>query len=118
MLFDKAIAFTDIHFGHKANSTEHNEDCVQFIKWMIELAKEKNIETCLFLGDWHHNRQTVNVETLNYSYQGMKLLNDNFKETYFIVGNHDLYFRLSWFELKGLRFLIEFNINRISLHLR
>lgn len=93
MLFNKVIAFTDIHLGHKANSNEHNEDCIQFIKWMISKAKEQNIETCLFLGDWHHNRQTVNVETLNYSYEAMKLLNDNFKETYFIVGNHDLYFR-------------------------
>ena len=93
MLFEKAIAFTDLHLGHKANSTEHNQDCVDFIKWMIDEAKKQNINTCMFLGDWHHNRQTVNVETLNYSYECMKLLNDNFDEVYFIVGNHDLYFR-------------------------
>jgi len=92
-LFDKAICFGDIHFGNKSNSQEHNEDCVEFIKWMIKQAQERDIKTCIFLGDWHHNRQTVNVETLNYSYEGMKLLNDHFEETYFIVGNHDLYFR-------------------------
>lgn len=92
-LFDKVICFTDVHFGHKANSTEHNQDCVDFIKWVVEQASEQDIKTCMFLGDWHHNRQTVNVETLNYSYEGMKLLSENFDKVYFIVGNHDLYFR-------------------------
>lgn len=93
LLFEKSISFTDIHFGLKSNSTEHNEDCLAFIKWLCGRAKELGINTCMFLGDWHHSRQTVNIETLNYSYQGMKLLNDNFEKVYFIVGNHDLYFR-------------------------
>lgn len=93
MLFEKMIALTDIHFGHKANSHEHNQDCVDFIKWTVEQAKAEGIDTCMFLGDWHHNRQTINVETLNYSLDAMKLLSDNFERVYFIVGNHDLYFR-------------------------
>ena len=93
MLFNKAIAFTDIHFGHKANSPEHNKDCVDFVRWVVEQAQAENIDTCIFLGDWHHNRQTINVETLNYSLEAMKLLNNNFERVYFIVGNHDLYFR-------------------------
>ena len=38
-LFKKAIAFTDIHFGNKSNSLAHNEDCVEFVKWVIKQGK-------------------------------------------------------------------------------
>lgn len=91
--FQKAIAFSDIHFGLKHNSREHNQDCENFIQWMIQLAKKENCETCLFLGDYHHHRASVNVSTLNYMVRGLQLLNDNFKKVYFIVGNHDMFYR-------------------------
>lgn len=90
---DKLIVFTDIHYGLKRNSIDHNKDCDEFIDWVIETAKAEGISQCAFLGDWHHNRHTINVETLQYSYQGMKKLNDFFETVYFIVGNHDLYYR-------------------------
>ena len=92
-LFDEAIFFTDIHYGLKRNSVEHNKDCNDFIRWMIEQAKERGIKTCFFLGDWHHNRHTLNIETLKYSWEGLKLLDEYFEKVYFIVGNHDLYYR-------------------------
>ena len=66
-LFDKVIAFTDIHFGMKNNAKAHNLDCLNFIDWMIEKAKDQNIKTCIFGGDWHHQRASVNVSTLNYT---------------------------------------------------
>lgn len=92
-LFKSAITFTDIHFGMKNNSKEHNEDCIEFLKFMIKTAKENNINTCIFMGDYFHNRSHVNVSTLDYGLTGMKLLNDNFENTYFIVGNHDMYYK-------------------------
>jgi hypothetical protein len=55
-LFRKAAIFTDIHFGLKSNSTLHNEDCLDFVKWATAKAREEGCETCLFLGDWHNNR--------------------------------------------------------------
>lgn len=91
MLFDKAITFTDIHIGLKNNSVEHNQDCVNFVHFMIEKAKELDIKTCIFMGDFFHNRSNVNVSTLNYGLEIMHLLNDNFENTYFLVGNHDMY---------------------------
>ena len=36
MLFDKAVIFTDIHLGNKNNSRLHNQDCEDFIIWMID----------------------------------------------------------------------------------
>jgi DNA repair exonuclease SbcCD nuclease subunit len=92
-LFKKAAVFTDIHFGLKSNSTLHNEDCLAFVKWATAKAKEEGCETCLFLGDWHNNRSTLNIVTLNYSLQALEHMNDNFERVYFIPGNHDLYYR-------------------------
>jgi DNA repair exonuclease SbcCD nuclease subunit len=93
MLFDEAVIFTDIHFGMKNNSRIHNIDCEEFIIWMIEEAKKRNIKKCLFLGDWHHNRASINVSTLNYTTSNLQRLNDSFDEVIMITGNHDLYYR-------------------------
>ena len=71
----------------------HNEDCLEFIKWFIKTAKEKECETCIFLGDWHHQRASINVSTMNYTLKALALLNESFDKVYFINGNHDLYYR-------------------------
>ena len=42
MLFDKSIVFTDIHFGLKNNSVDHNENCLNFC-YMDYRNCEKNI---------------------------------------------------------------------------
>jgi DNA repair exonuclease SbcCD nuclease subunit len=92
-LFKKAAVFTDLHFGMRNNSIQHNEDCIKFIDWFIDNAKKHGCETCFFLGDWNHNRATINVLTLNYSLKALEKLNAAFDTVYFIVGNHDLYYR-------------------------
>ena len=92
-LFKKAAIFTDIHFGLKSNCTLHNEDCLNFVKWATAKAKEEGCETALFLGDWHNNRASINILTLGYSLRALEHLNENFENTYFIPGNHDLYYR-------------------------
>jgi len=92
-LFKRALLFTDIHFGLKSNSTVHNEDCLAFVKWATALAREKGCETAFFLGDWHNNRASINIVTLNYSLRALEHLNDNFDRVFFIPGNHDLYYR-------------------------
>ena len=92
-MFKKAACFTDIHFGLKNNSRQHNNDCENFVKWFIKEAKEWGAETCIFLGDWHHHRSSINISTLNYSISNLKRLSDAFEKTYFITGNHDLFYR-------------------------
>jgi hypothetical protein len=92
-LFKKAVVFTDIHFGLKSNSTLHNEDCLAFVKWATQKAREEGCETAFFLGDWHNHRASINIVTLNYSVKALEHLNDNFDRVYFIPGNHDLYYR-------------------------
>jgi DNA repair exonuclease SbcCD nuclease subunit len=92
-MFKKAACFTDIHFGLKNNSRQHNNDCEAFVKWFIDEAKKFGAETCIFLGDWHHHRSSINISTLNYSISNLKRLSEAFDQTYFLVGNHDLFYR-------------------------
>ena len=94
-LFKKCAVFTDIHYGMRHNSPIHNQDCVDFIKWMIDEAHQRGAETCIFMGDFMHHRNSVNSHTLDYAIQSVKLLNDAFDHTYFIVGNHDMYLKES-----------------------
>jgi len=92
-LFNKAAVFGDIHFGKKNNSRQFNIDCENFVKWFVEEAHSWGADTCIFLGDWHDNRRFINVSTLNYSLSNLELLDKSFKQVYFILGNHDLYYR-------------------------
>jgi hypothetical protein len=92
-LFKKAMCLTDIHFGLKSNSQLHNEDCLSFVKWAAAKGKEEGCETCFFLGDWHHNRASINLVTLNYSLEALEILSKTFTQVFFIPGNHDLYYR-------------------------
>jgi DNA repair exonuclease SbcCD nuclease subunit len=92
-LFKKAAAFTDIHFGMKGGSRTHNIDCEEFVIWFCEQAKKEGCETCIFLGDWHHNRSTTDVSTMNYTISNLERLSKTFDTVYFIVGNHDLFYK-------------------------
>jgi len=92
-LFDKCVVFTDIHFGLRHNSKEHNQDCLDFLDWLIKEARKYGAETCIFMGDWHHHRSNINILTLDYTMQALRKLNAAFKTSYIMVGNHDLFYR-------------------------
>ena len=92
-LFRKTAICTDIHFGLKSNSLAHNQDCENFIDWFIAKAQEQGCETGMFLGDWHHHRASINLQTLNFSLRALEKLSKAFDQFYFIPGNHDLYYR-------------------------
>ena len=92
-LFKKAAVFTDIHFGLKSNSVQHNMDCAEFVDWFIKKAKEENCETCFFLGDYNHHRASINIQTMQFGLRALEKLNNSFEHVYFIPGNHDLYYR-------------------------
>jgi hypothetical protein len=92
-LFRKAAVCTDIHFGLKSNSLVHLQDCENFIDFFIAKAKEEGCETGFFLGDWHHSRAAINMQTLHISLKCIEKLSAAFETFYFIPGNHDLYYR-------------------------
>ena len=92
-LFKKVAVCTDIHLGLKSNSLVHLQDCEDFIDFFIAKAKEEGCETGMFLGDWHHSRASINMQTLHTSLRCMEKLSAAFEKFYFIPGNHDLYYR-------------------------
>ena len=92
-MFKKAAVFTDIHFGLKGNSKIHNEDCERFINWFIEQAQINDCETGIFCGDWHHNRNSLNLTTMDVTIRCMERLGEAFENFYFFDGNHDLYYK-------------------------
>ena len=92
-LFKKVACFTDIHFGLKGGSRTHNTDCEQFVDWFCDTAQANGCETAIFLGDWHHNRSTTDVSTMNYTVSNLERLNASFEKVFFILGNHDLFYK-------------------------
>ncbi len=92
-MFKKAAVFTDIHLGLKGNSKVHNDDCEQFVDWFIQNAKENNCETGIFCGDWHHNRNSLNLTTMDATIRSMEKLGAAFEQFFFFDGNHDLYYK-------------------------
>ena len=92
-LFKKVACFTDIHFGLKSNSQVHNQDCEDFVDWFIESAQKEGAETCIFLGDWHHNRNSINLITLDTSLRCLEKLGAAFEQFFWFPGNHDLFYK-------------------------
>jgi DNA repair exonuclease SbcCD nuclease subunit len=92
-LFKKAACFTDIHFGLKSNSNVHNQDCEDFVDWYIAKAKEEGCDVGIFMGDWHHNRNSLNITTMDYSLRALEKLGKAFDKFFFFPGNHDLYYK-------------------------
>ena len=92
-LFKKVAAFTDIHFGLKGNSLVHLQDCEDFVDWFIREAKAAGCDTCIFLGDWHHNRNTMNLVTLDASIRSLEKIGAAFDQFFWFPGNHDLFYK-------------------------
>lgn len=92
-LFKKVACFTDIHFGLKGNSNTHLKDCEEFVDWYIETAQANGCDTGIFLGDWSHNRNSLNLITLDTSLRCLEKLGKGFQQFFWFPGNHDLYYK-------------------------
>jgi len=92
-LFKKAAFFTDLHLGNKSNSTIFNEDCLRYANWFIDLVKTHNCDTIFFLGDFHHTRNNININTLSYSLKILEMIDSLNLPSFWLLGNHDLYYK-------------------------
>lgn len=91
----KILNFTDLHLGKKGNSRIHNQDVLDFIQWAMDIGKEEGCTRACFLGDWHDDRTRLDSRTLNYSQRALELMDgqDYLEKIYFLIGNHDLFYR-------------------------
>ena len=92
-LFKKVACFTDLHVGLKSNSTVHLKDCEEFVDWFIAEAQAAGCETCIFLGDWSHNRNSLSLFTLDTSLKLLEKLGAAFEQFFWFPGNHDLFYK-------------------------
>jgi DNA repair exonuclease SbcCD nuclease subunit len=92
-LFKKAACFTDLHVGLKSNSSLHLDDCEEFVDWFIAQSKSAGCDTGIFLGDWSHNRNSINLITLNTSIRLLEKLGQAFDQFFWFPGNHDLFYK-------------------------
>lgn len=89
------VEITDLHFGRKNNSEEHNQDLLDFFEFLIEW-KHNNIEgpsTLVVCGDTFDQRDKLSVLTMNYAIRGITMLSDAFDRIIFLIGNHDMFYR-------------------------
>ena len=89
----KILLWTDIHFGARNNSDLHNLDCLDYIDWLVEIAKKEKPSHIAFLGDFFENRNAINVRTMKHATECCRRLNAVGVPVIWIVGNHDLYHR-------------------------
>ena len=89
----KIVLFGDIHFGAHSNSDLFNQECLDFLNFMKQWCDDNLVEDyeTIFLGDWYHSRNNINVKTLNYGKEGLITLSNIGIKQYMITGNHDLY---------------------------
>jgi hypothetical protein len=92
-LFKKVACFTDLHVGLKSNSAVHLRDCEEFVDWFIAEAQKEGAETCIFLGDWSHNRNSLTLPTLDTSLRLLEKLGAAFDQFFWFPGNHDLFYK-------------------------
>ena len=89
----KLVLWTDIHFGARNNSDQHNLDNLEYIDWLISIIHAEKPSHIAFLGDFFENRNQINVRTMNHAIEGCRRLNALGIPIIFIIGNHDLYHR-------------------------
>jgi DNA repair exonuclease SbcCD nuclease subunit len=77
----------------KGNSRVHNQDCEDFVDWFIKTAKENGCETGIFCGDWNHNRNSLNLTTMDSGLRSLEKLGQAFDQFFMFAGNHDLYYK-------------------------
>lgn len=91
---NKCAMYTDIHFGAHGNSEQHNKDCLDYLTWFCDQVKsDPSIDHIIFMGDYFEHRSSISGLTLDYAYRGAEMVNDIGLPVYFIVGNHDLFYR-------------------------
>ena len=101
--YGKILVFSDLHLGIKSDSFLRLDVAEEFIDYMVNNIKRDKIKTVLFLGDWHHTRPSIAVETMCRSIRMIKKITKHAK-LIFVLGNHDIRDNVST-EVNSVRYL-------------
>lgn len=87
----KNLVITDTHLGINGDSDIWLDIVYKLFEDVKDFCKKEDIKRIFHLGDFFHNRKSINTKTLDYGHKIANLLYDF--EIYMIVGNHDCYFK-------------------------
>lgn len=110
----KIAIFSDTHFGINQNSAEQCSEIAKSLDFIISESLKRNVEYIVFLGDLYHSRKELFVPALNLSIEYISKFIKEFKHTYFILGNHDIYFKENP-SVHSLRFFDLINSDKLTL---
>lgn len=90
----KKLIVTDTHLGLYSDSDVWLDIVLNFFKHITKYCYQNKISQIIHLGDFFHNRKSLNTKTQNVAHRIAKVIGtvSNLNMTV-IVGNHDCYFK-------------------------
>jgi len=88
---DKAIILSDTHLGFRNDSPLWLGVTLKLFQTIVDECSRRNIYQIWHLGDWFHNRKTINLKTIETAYMIADLLKN--LEVLLVVGNHDIFYK-------------------------
>ena len=88
----KSIIVTDTHLGIKNNSKFWLDLIYNLFVEVVDRCVREGIDSVIFMGDFFHNRKTLNVLSINRAHDICSLFCRDNVTLYLIRGNHDQYF--------------------------
>lgn len=89
----QVLLIGDTHNGANGNNARLLQQNVELYERIRKIIKAYNIDFCIDLGDFFDDREKIDVKTLGIVRN--KMLKDFPVPIYFIVGNHNLYYKNS-----------------------
>ena len=81
----------DTHLGLYGDSDVWHRVALDLFKEIHDTCHRQNIETIIHLGDFFHNRKSMNTKTQNVAHEIADILNG--LKLIVIIGNHDTYYK-------------------------
>lgn len=85
------ILIADIHLGLYQSSSDWHKITINLFKDIYDVGIKRNIDRIIILGDFFHERKSINVLTLDVAQYIEDMLQDF--NVWIIAGNHDIFYK-------------------------
>lgn len=92
---DEFILLSDTHLGRNKCRNIDIDVTEKLFDRVIEKAIERNIKYLIFAGDFFEKWEGINLKLLPTTYKIANQLSQTFEKIYFLIGNHDIYYKNS-----------------------
>ena len=88
----KYIVLGDTHLGIYKSSDVWHEVVLNLFKEIHDICIKRDIKHIIHLGDFFHDRKSINVKTQEYAHRIMDIINGDF-HMWICAGNHDIFYK-------------------------